>query len=526
MSGQQDFKSRLEQLVEFNQALVYEFQPESSPERILGSITVEDTIFFDYPQYYDILAAYLYAQNVILPTIEKEGLSEENLTLWLKEIHGLMTQFLLKEFAGKYSKAIVVRWHQGSVFQNILEEHFNHPKMSDDAFSNRLASEGEYPIVVPQAKAFIKLLRRINKEIPLSPDISAITKGNLWEQTFFQLITIAIVNPKILASEEKIAFDQTVRLGTAPNKIPSAMASFVKATVLAYKTFHRENIDINHVAHFLATTFYKLVDIHPFENGNGRTATCLINILLRSWGLPSILLRYIGEKENSESEYAQAIDQIDTTRKPLERLIRKRIVEAQAQPYSQQKKYDLTCIRLAIYEALKRIQKNHPKQNLNLICDLGRSESEGFSELVDNDEQVLCVMSKILKGVQEDEKRLDQEKSLEQALEKVIVSQEDKKDFAPFLQSIQKQAYSQALRRLCASTCDASKVCACAIALFDSPLAALVKVNEAAGEKGYAAAHHAARKGNKLLYDLLLSKGADPHAKDNAGKEAADLFPG
>lgn len=67
------FELKLQQLTEFNEALVYGFEPESSLPSTLRLGTIEETIFTKAPQYTDMLNAYLYAQNTVIPSIKEMG---------------------------------------------------------------------------------------------------------------------------------------------------------------------------------------------------------------------------------------------------------------------------------------------------------------------------------------------------------------------------------------------------------------------------------------------------------------------
>jgi fido (protein-threonine AMPylation protein) len=48
--------------------------------------------------------------------------------------------------------------------------------------------------------------------------------------------------------------------------------------------------DLNEVVEFVARTYHKINRIHPFEDGNGRTARLFINLILRKYELPYIFI--------------------------------------------------------------------------------------------------------------------------------------------------------------------------------------------------------------------------------------------
>lgn len=82
-----------------------------------------------------------------------------------------------------------------------------------------------------------------------------------------------------------------------PRKVPDLMAGFVQ-WLQASKNEHPVNLAIE--AH------YRLVTIHPFVDGNGRTARLLMNLILMMTGYPPAIIRkqdrlaYIGSLEQGQ----------------------------------------------------------------------------------------------------------------------------------------------------------------------------------------------------------------------------------
>ncbi len=97
------------------------------------------------------------------------------------------------------------------------------------------------------------------------------------------------------------------------------MDAFADQMLARFAKCNPENLD--QVSEFLAEMFYQLTEIHPYANANGRTALAMVNIFLRYFNLPSILLRHPGEKDDKKSAYSEAIAQLDKTREPLQQLI-------------------------------------------------------------------------------------------------------------------------------------------------------------------------------------------------------------
>lgn len=67
-----------------------------------------------------------------------------------------------------------------------------------------------------------------------------------------------------------------------PIKVPALMTEFIKWLV-------GRNSD--HIVKIGADAHYKLVSIHPFSDGNGRTARLLMNLLLMQQGYPPAIIR-------------------------------------------------------------------------------------------------------------------------------------------------------------------------------------------------------------------------------------------
>jgi len=82
-----------------------------------------------------------------------------------------------------------------------------------------------------------------------------------------------------------------------PVKIPKLMQEFIEWL---------GNSNSDHVAKIASDAHYKLVSIHPFTDGNGRTSRLLMNLLLMQEGYPPAIIRkedrleYIDSLENAQ----------------------------------------------------------------------------------------------------------------------------------------------------------------------------------------------------------------------------------
>lgn len=84
-----------------------------------------------------------------------------------------------------------------------------------------------------------------------------------------------------------------------PVKVPDLMEEFVKWLISDHP---------DHIVRIAADAHYKLVSIHPFSDGNGRTSRLLMNLLLMQEGYPPAIIRkedrlaYINSLEKAQKE--------------------------------------------------------------------------------------------------------------------------------------------------------------------------------------------------------------------------------
>lgn len=371
------FQDKLKQLVEFNPALIYGFEPESSPRRLAGSETYADSLFPEAAQQEDMLAAYLFAQDSILPFIRKhklEKISKEDLLGWITTLHSFIGKSLLELHgvtAGKYTERMISRWHDGSeirhdFFHYLLGIHFCR---SDNQFVDHLNKN--HGANKQDCLDFIKLLKKIHSNKTLDFDKSELKYLNDSPQVCHEAIitmhklSFAYNNGTFLSSKEKLIVDKIVKICIFPAMIPTAMEQFAQETLAHFALCDKG--DLKEISKFLAKTFYSLTEIHPFPNANGRVATCLMNIFLRSFDLPSILLRHPGDRNDKESKYSCAIAKIDKSLEPLQDLILTRIQMAQMKPFSDDVLEKLITLRVGLSEQFQRFHKKYPSFILEFL---------------------------------------------------------------------------------------------------------------------------------------------------------------
>ncbi|MBM3701166.1 MAG: helix-turn-helix domain-containing protein [Actinobacteria bacterium] len=83
-----------------------------------------------------------------------------------------------------------------------------------------------------------------------------------------------------------------------PVKIPKLMQDFMDWL---------ENINPDHVAKIASDAHYRLVSIHPFTDGNGRTLRLLMNLLLMQDGYPPAIIR-----KEDRLEYINSLEKAQT----------------------------------------------------------------------------------------------------------------------------------------------------------------------------------------------------------------------
>ncbi|KAF5297193.1 hypothetical protein FQA39_LY12208 [Lamprigera yunnana] len=66
-----------------------------------------------------------------------------------------------------------------------------------------------------------------------------------------------------------------------PDELPVIMEGYVE-------WIHSEEAHSMHPVGYAALAHYKLVDIHPFDDGNGRTSILILNLILLRAGHPCI----------------------------------------------------------------------------------------------------------------------------------------------------------------------------------------------------------------------------------------------
>ncbi|KTD62290.1 Fic family protein [Legionella shakespearei] len=360
----------------FNPALAYTFEPESSPKALMSGEDMNETPF-KFGQFDDMIEAYLYAEEVILPWIQEHGIeaiTPELLEDWILNIHQRMGKTLLslsEEKSGEYSKVLISRWHYGSNMMNMIGMYmaklFN-PMPSFAQFVSILVEEHK-GLNRTDAAQFLKIMQRIAQQddAPIHPSL----KEKMRLEPPLVDFTLAINrlatawHEDLLSAEDRKVVEKIVLFVDYPERLPAKMRAFTEAIVPQWKKLNKDDLD--GVATFCSDLFPQFTHIHPFPNANGRTAVELMNIVLRSIGLPDILMRKPGDRGATTGSYAEAIACIEKDRAPLKAHLLKCIAEAQTKPFSDPVLEQLVATRMAANEISKQIWAIKPGYDLTKI---------------------------------------------------------------------------------------------------------------------------------------------------------------
>lgn len=118
--------------------------------------------------------------------------------------------------------------------------------------------------------------------------------------------------------EHPIALRRTKLMPAFPFSISADLRDFNDWLISTQESLDRKNI--KGVIALVAKCYHQITKIHPFSDGNGRISRMFINLLLRKYGLPHILVPKV-DNEPKIREALRAADLGDI--KPLEAFIDK-----------------------------------------------------------------------------------------------------------------------------------------------------------------------------------------------------------
>ncbi len=372
----------LHELKEFNPAIVYTNDVEASPALEAGSDALQDSLYPTIDQLHDLFNGYQFAETKILPFIKKNGreaVTEQQFLEWILTLHGAIGKTILELWnkkAGSYAEEGIALWHQGRMVSEHLMRYFSkcYRGMTEVQLAQLIHKEHE--VEVSEILDFIKLMQKVrglsDVMLPESEDkhLREIC-GNTYEGTVLLRRLFLAYRSNALTPVEKAIVNKIVMLGEDPKEIPNAMSVYARNTLKEFKACNGE--DLKAVSAFLAKLFTRFTEIHPFGNANGRVATCIMNIFLRSLDLPSIVLRQVGENTDPKSPYSLAMDRLKTSTDMLEKLIYQRIIAAKKEAYSAPEREKVVELRVQFVVLARRIETMDRAYNCDVIkhmaCD-------------------------------------------------------------------------------------------------------------------------------------------------------------
>ncbi|MDR3476732.1 MAG: Fic family protein [Gammaproteobacteria bacterium] len=379
----------LNAITQFDPRLVTEFDCESSSNP--GS-SGADNAMLNAGQYRDMFNAYHYAQT-LLERIAETGIaniSVDQFIEWYKGIHQRMAASLAEDNgfkAGEFSKAQVYRWLHGANTSTLLIAAFAMGMPVDQIAREFLQANSK--ITAKMLADFFALLNKIGADKSIKiPDYAlegispqnrqALMSGMLpVEKTLvMEKLAVAFHNRKLNAEEINLV-GQFVKLCLPPALLEKQFREDVAAFLAKWKSCPKDDVD--KAAALAAEFFYKATEVHPFPNCNGRSATCMMNVVLVTLGMRSILMRDSGDKADPSSSYSKAIDELETKGASvlLGEHVKARITKAnQQQTYTKidEAQFSLITKRVEMAELMTHIKALSP--NLDLNIELDRIEDE------------------------------------------------------------------------------------------------------------------------------------------------------
>lgn len=335
------------ELEKFNPALAYTYEAEKMIDETdeMAATHPYEWINSIIEQQKDIYNALLYAQNEILPQLEHgfNALTPEQFLDWIKKIHQIGSHALITKMnlrtpepirvqPGEYAKDLVARWKHGNTFQIDIYIFFKDSNAKFNPFFYQMKEK--YPLENrSDFKQFIELLARLRDDEDMDLHLRMHNDKKVFEYRDIQSdyatgteimrkLHVAY-HENLLSAAEKALVDQFVALPIPPGKIEAAMYEYATQSLTLLNNCDPHNLVA--ISETLAEIFYGLTGRHPFNNGDGRTAMILVNSFAVAMHQPSFLIRYPDEKDNPNSEYSRAFENITQTRQPLANLILSRL---------------------------------------------------------------------------------------------------------------------------------------------------------------------------------------------------------
>ena len=172
------------------------------------------------------------------------------------------------------------------------EAYFSHIYHTNAIEGNTLSLSQTRAIVETKIAVGGKSLQEQNEVLGLDSALSYINKTMLGKVGNISLVDILEIHKRVLGHvdppEAGRIRDTQVFVGEfvppSPSDVPSLMDEFVE-------WLNSEDALKLHPVEYAALAHYKLVVIHPFYDGNGRTSRLLMNLILMQAGYPPVSVR-------------------------------------------------------------------------------------------------------------------------------------------------------------------------------------------------------------------------------------------
>jgi prophage maintenance system killer protein len=376
----------LHNLTQFNHGLVYGFQPESSTNEQLGRASLEEMLRCSTGQYEDLFLAYQYLQDSVLPQLDEHGLDGVDETVflgWMKTVHRLIAKSLTEanysdpqdphsQGAGSYTQDFIIRWRVPNEIMTLLYNYII------GTMSNKIAAQNlqlEFGIKKADAMAFLQSIDCAKK----CPNIILAQSERDWldrfseggPEYFYTMSKLAVLyhgKSQKLTEAHRQAIYVVAQLGLPPTLISAKMKELATNTVNKWKELQLElagvEPNVKKIASFLTEFFSEFNKIHPFENANKRTSCCIMNLMLRSFKLPSILVKLPQEYLEEKPVSSAAFKSMDTNLLPMMKLIESRIQQELRQPFSHPRMQEFNRLQCRKADLILTIIAQYPKYNV------------------------------------------------------------------------------------------------------------------------------------------------------------------
>ncbi len=389
---------------EFNPALVSCFDHEL-PD---CNNNFYDVLITAYGQYEDMLHAYLYAKETILPWIKKNGvhaITPEQLLGWIKKAHSHIALSLGHQMGfipGQYTSGQVLRWQWGSSSQECVGNYI----FGQDTQGEIIQTALNHKWTTQEIKDLFRALDKIKfVGQPLRDRMLKNAKIKnftcLDESALGSIMLTEAYYSEDLNQEEKAIISKMVTVCLRPEQFPAVMQDFAEKFVAAWKVCDPSNEE--QFSSLLLDAYNGVAGIHPFANCNGRTGTWLLNLISVSLDKPSFLLREPGDKNNAESAYSMAIDTINIDPALFKKYILSVIAKAEAGlKFDDSKNYEIAMRRNQTLTCIREMGKFVPLAKLAHMCRANLIEIQkviipeyGIERLEKNERDVMFVYSEL-----------------------------------------------------------------------------------------------------------------------------------